>query len=67
MLNPHRTNMTTFMGVFLEGVRGKGKTFQEFFSPSFSIGTIILYMDVLVFPFNAVELNNLVYSTKCVF
>lgn len=67
MLNPHGTNMTTFMGFFGEEVGGKGKAFQELFSPPFSIGVIILYMDVLVVPFNTVELDNLVYGTKCVF
>lgn len=59
--------MTTFMVFFVEEVGGKGKAFQELFSPPFSIGIIILYMDVLVIPFNTVELDNLVYGTKCVF
>lgn len=42
------------------------KTFQELFFPPFSIG-VILYVDVLVFSFDTVELNNLVCATKCVF
>lgn len=50
MLNHHGTNVNFYGGVFffLEGVEGKGKAFQEFFSPPFSIGVIILYMDVLM-------------------
>lgn len=33
----------------------------------FSIGIISLYKNGLVFAFNAVEWNNLVYDTKCEF
>lgn len=60
-------NQDDFCEGFLEGVGSKGeeKSIPGISLCSFSIGIIILYVDVSLFPFNTVELNNVVYDSKC--
>lgn len=64
MWSPHENKMT-FMRAFFGGIGEQGKSIPGISLCSFSIGIIMQYVDVSLFPFNTVELNNLVCDNKC--